>query len=112
MMDFSARAARNLILIKRVRELRKEMEQAGIDNLKLLADNGVSIVATYLNGCSPQRKKEIKRDFGEALSMGITGDMILNELARQMPEIGRIMVGKDGYRKAELAKMEAFLKER
>ncbi|MBA7698436.1 hypothetical protein ES703_107113 [subsurface metagenome] len=111
MTSFSARAAQHFFLIKAAKELRKEIEKAGLDNLKILAGTGISIVGTYLQGCSPQEKARIRRDFNAVLEMGITADMVLTELGRQIPELALIMGGKQGYKKTELQNLEQFLKE-
>ena len=110
-MTFMARSAQKFFVIKAARQFRQEIEKAGLDNLKILANAGKSIVGTYLNGSSPQEKARIKQDLSTLLRMGITPGMILSEVARQMPEVGRIMEEKEGYKKTELQKLEAFLKE-
>ena len=110
MTNFMARSARNFMMIKAAREIRKEIEKAGLDNLKILAERGISIVGTYLNGCSPQEKAIYRRDLGALLKMGVTPDMLLTEIARQMPEISPIMKDKEGYKKAEEEKLLSFLK--
>jgi len=110
MMNLTERAARKFALIKAAKGIKKEIEQAGLENLKLLAENNISIVGTYLNGCSPQRKSEVRRDFNTLLSFGITVDMVLDELARQMPELGPLIQGRDNYRQTEIQKIGQFLK--
>ena len=109
-MTFTQRAARNFLAIKAAKKIKGEIEKAGLDNLKILAENGISIVGTYLQGCSPQKKEELRRDFNSLILMGITPEMVLDEVARQMPEIASIMAGKEGYRIAELQKISEFLK--
>lgn len=109
-MSFTQRAARHLLTIKAAKEIKKEIEKAGMDNLKVLAERGVSIVGTYLQALSPKEKEEYRRNFNSLLAMGITPEMILDEVARQMPELSPIMKEKDGYRKAELKKVSQFLK--
>ena len=109
MTQFMARSARRLLLIKAAREIIKEIELAGLDNLKWAAENGISIVGPYLQGSSPQRKAELKRNLGYLLSLGVTSDMLLDEVARQMPELAPIMTGKESYRKGEIQKLERFL---
>ena len=111
MTSFMERSARHFLTIKAAREFKKEIEKAGLDNLKILADSGISIVGTYLNGCSDQEKARMKRDLNALLQMGVTTDMILSELTRQMPEVAPIMEGKEGYKKTEIQKLEAFLRE-
>ncbi len=108
MTSFMKRSARHFVVIKAVTEIRREIEKAGLDNLKLLADKGVSIVGTYLQGCSPQEKARYKRDLNALLQMGATFDMVLTELARQLPVIAPIMEAKPDYRAAELERLQAF----
>jgi len=109
-VSFTQRAARHLLTIKAAKEIKKEIEKAGMDNLKVLAERGVSIVGTYLQALSPKEKEEYQRNFNSLLAMGITPEMVLDEVARQMPELSPIMKEKDGYRKAELEKVSQFLK--
>lgn len=109
-INFSARAARHVLTIKAAKEIRKEIEQAGLDNLKILAERGISIVATYLQGLSPKAQDEYRSKFNSLISMGVTPEMVLDELANTMPEVGAIMKSKEGYKKAELQKISQFLK--
>jgi len=109
-VTFSSRVAHHFLIIKAARQFRQEIEKAGLDNLKILADAGRSIVGTYLNGCSPQERAKIKGDLSTLLQMGINAEMILAELGRQMPEIVPIMEAKEGYKKSEIQKLEQFLK--
>ena len=111
MTSFMQRSAKHFLLIKATREFKKEIEKAGLDTLKTLADSGISIVGTYLQGCSDQEKAIYKRDLNALLQMGITPDMILTELARQMPELSLIMQGREGYKKREIQNLERFLRE-
>ena len=110
MTSFMQRSAKNFLVIKAAREIREDIEQAGLENLKILADAGVSIVGTYLNGCSAQERARKKRDLSILLQMGVTPDMVLAELARQMPEIAPILEGREGYKKSEIQNLELFLK--
>ena len=110
-MSFTQRAARHLLTIKAARVIKKDIEKAGMDNLKVLAEKGVSIVGTYLQALSPKEKEEYRRNFNNLLAMGITPEMVLDELSGQMPEISPIMKGKDEYRKAELQNVREFLKQ-
>ena len=111
MTSFMARSARNFMTIKAARQFRQEIEKAGLDNLKTLADAGVSIIHTYLNGCSPQEKAKLKGEFNALRQMGITPDMVLTELARQNPELALIMLGREDYKKSEIQNLERFLTE-
>ena len=110
-MSFTERAARNFLAIKAAREIGKEIEKAGLDNLKVLAAADISIVGTYLNACSPEEKATYRRDLNLLAQMGVTADMILTEVARQIPELAPIMEGKEAYKKNEIQKLEQFLKE-
>ena len=110
-MTFMQRSAKRFLLIKAARQIKQEIEQAGIDNLKILADAGTSIIGTYFRGCSPQEKAIYKRDLNTLLQMGVTFDMLLTEVARQMPEIAPIIESRQDYKKAEIQNLEAFLKE-
>ena len=111
MTSFTERTARHFMTIKAAKEIKKEIEKAGLDNLKILAENGVSVVGTYLQGCSPKEKAELRHDFNNLISMGVSMEMVLDEVTRQMPELAPIMTGKEGYRKAEIQKINEFLKE-
>lgn len=110
-MTFKSRVAHHFLVIKAARQFRQEIEKAGLDNLKILADAGRSIVGTYLNGCSPQERAKIKGDLNTLLQLGINAEMILSELIRQMPELAPIMEAKEGYKKSEIEKLEQFLRE-
>jgi hypothetical protein len=45
------------------------------------------------------------------LRLGVTADMIFDELIKRMPVLAPIMAGKEGYKKLELEGLEKFLKE-
>jgi len=111
MTSFMQRSAKHFFVIKAAREIRQEIEKAGLDNLKTLAYAGKSIVTTYLNGCSPQEKATYKRDLNALLQMGVTADMLLDEISRQMPELAPIMEGRAGYKRSEIQNLERFVKE-
>ena len=110
MTSFTERTARHFMTIKAGKKIKGEIEKAGMDNLKILAENGVSVVGTYLKGCSPKEQAELRRDFNSLIAMGISAEMVLDEVTRQMPELAPIMAGKEGYKKAELQKISEFLK--
>lgn len=110
-MSFMQRSAKHFVLIKAARQFRQEIEKAGLDNLKILADAGKSIVHTYLNGCSPQEKAKLKGDLNALRQMGITPDMVLTELTRQNPELVPIMQGRESYKINEIQNLEQFLTE-
>ena len=109
-MTFMQRSARRFLVIKAAKEFKKEIEKAGLDNLMILVEAGKSIVGTYLQGCSPQEKAKYRRDLNDLFQMRVTPDMLLEEIARQMPELAPIMEGKEGYKKSEIQKLDAFLK--
>ncbi|MBA7715001.1 hypothetical protein ES703_124038 [subsurface metagenome] len=67
-------------------------------------------MGTYLDSCSPQEKEQIKRDLDNLLQMGVTPDMVFEELTRQMPELAPIIEKKEGYKKTEVEKLLSFLK--
>lgn len=108
--SFMRSSAKHFVVIRAVREIRQEIEKAGLDNLEILANKGVSIVGTYLNACSPQEKARYKRDINALLGMGVTADMVLTELARQLPVVAPIMEAKPDYRKTEIARLTEFAK--
>jgi len=108
MSELMKRSALHYMVIKAVRIIVKEIEKAGLDNLKILADKGVSIVGTYLEGCSPKEKEGYRRDLRTLLRMGATYDMILSEVTRQMPELAPIIKAKPEYKASEIRKLEAF----
>ncbi len=111
MTSFMQRSAKQFLKIKAARQITREIEKAGLDNLKILADAGTSIVVTFLQGCSPQEKATYRRDLNTLLRMGVTADMLLTEVARQMPVIAPIIEGRDDYKKTEIQNLERFLKE-
>lgn len=110
MTSFMEKSARNFMAIKAAKEFKKEIELAGLDNLKILVDAGKSIVGTYLDGCSPSEKKRHKQELSALVQMGVTPDMVLTELVRQMPELAPAMEGKEGYKRGEISKLERFVK--
>jgi len=111
MTQFMRKSAKHFVLIGAARRIRQEIEKSGVDNLKTLANAGISIVGTYLNGCSAEEKATYRRDLNTLLQMGITADMLLKEIARQMPQLAPEMEGRDGYKQAEIKELEVFLSE-
>jgi len=110
-MSLLESAARHFVIIKAAREIKSEIEKVGLDNLTILAEAGHDIADTYLKGCSAKGIAESKRKFNQLLQMGITVDMIMAELTRQMPEIVPIMQEREGYIKKELGKLVSVLME-
>ncbi len=109
-MTLLSLTAKKFAIKKAAREISKEVQKAGLDTLLTLGNAGVSIVGTYLQSCSPKEKAELRRDFNSLIAMGISAEMVLDEVTRQMPELAPIMAGKEGYKKAELQKISEFLK--
>ena len=109
MTGFMKRSVKYYFVIKAAKQIKKEIEKMGMDNLKTLAEDGTSIVHTYFNNCSPQERATYRRDLNALLQMGITADMVLTELANQIPDIGPIMESKQGYKKSEVQHLEQFL---
>ena len=111
MTGFTERAARNFLVIKVARVIKTEIEKAGVDNLKILAQAGHSTVGTYLEGCSPPEKTKLRQELGAMARLGVTPEMLLDEFAGQMPELVPIMEGKEEYKSGELEKIASFMKE-
>lgn len=112
MTNLLDRTTKHFLAIKAARKIREEIEKAGLDNLKILADKGISIVGTYLNGCSPEEKETYRRDGNALAKLGVTPDMVLEELAGQNKELATIMEeGRKDYKKGEISKLKAFLGE-
>ncbi|MBA7694665.1 hypothetical protein ES703_103278 [subsurface metagenome] len=111
MRNLLDRTGKHFMAIKAARKIREEIEKAGMDNLKILADKGISIIETYLNGCSPEEKETYRRDGNTLLQLGVTPDMVLEELAGQNEELATIMEGTEDYKKSEISKLKAFLGE-
>lgn len=109
-MSFSSRVAKHFILRKAAREIGKEIKKAGLDDLQRLANARISIVGTYLEGCSASEKAKHRRELSAVRSVGVTPDMILEELILQMPELADIIGGRQDYKRKELQNLEAFLK--
>jgi len=108
-MSFLESTARNFLVIKAAREIKAEIEKIGLDNLKFLADAGHDIANTYLKGCSAKGIAKSKQKFNYLLQMGVTADMIIARLIRQMPELATIMKGRKDYIKGELEKLVSLL---
>ena len=109
-MSFMEKSAKYFVLIKAARQIVQEIEKAGLENLKLLAEAGQSIVGTYLQGCSPQEKAIYRQGLNSLARMGVTAEEVLDEVTRQMPELAPIIKGKENYRKSEIAKIKSFIK--
>lgn len=111
MTSFMQRSARYWLIRKATKEIIKEIETAGIEDLKALAAAGISIIDTYLQGCSPEEKARHKQDLSVLIQLGVTPDMILEELTLQMTELAPIIKERPDYKKREIQNLERFLKE-
>ena len=108
-MSFLDRTAKHFLTIKAARQIGEEIEKAGIDNLKALADAGKSIIGIYLKGCTPEEKKRIRQDGHTLLKLGVTLEMVLEELVGQNEKLANIMGKREDYKKRELKNLEQFL---
>ena len=110
-MSLLQSTARHFLAAQTAREIKKEIEKIGVDNLKILADAGKDIADTYLKGCSAKGIAQSRQKFNQLLQMGVTVDMIMDKLTRQMPELATIMGGREDYIKGELEKLVSLLME-
>jgi len=110
MRDILRSTARYFVLIRAVTDIKNKTKEIGIDNIKTLVEAGRSITEIYLEGISPDKKAQKRREANALLEMGITPEEIWEELIRQMPELAPIIKGKDDYIKSEMKKIEAFVK--
>jgi len=108
-MTLLSLTAKKFAIKTAARRIGNEVLKAGLDNLLTLGNAGVSIVATYLNGCSPQEQAQHRADINALLRMGITFEEVLDEVARQIPQLFPI-IQKQEYRQKELQKITEFLK--
>ena len=111
MTTFSQKVERKFLVKTAAKEIKKEIEQAGLDKLKELAELDISIVEIYLKSRSTQQEAKLRWQLNVLLQMGVTPDMLLEEVARQMPELAPIIQGRDDYKKSEIQNLERFLKE-
>lgn len=107
MTNFLKSSVQHFLAIKAAREVRAEIEKAGLDTLKTLCENNISIVGTYLNALPVKKKEQWRQEF---IRLGLIPEMVLNEVIGQIPELASIIEKRPYYRKAELQKVEEFLK--
>jgi len=100
--------AKKFAIKQAAREISKEIQKAGLDTLLKLGNAGVSIVSTYLNGCSPQKQAIHRNDIKNLLKMGITFEEVLDEVAKQIPQLAPIIQNQE-YKRQELQKVTEFL---
>ncbi len=110
-MTFMERSVKHYLAIKAARQIREEIEKAGLDDLKAVADAGKSIIGIYLKSCSPEEKKRLKQDGNTLARMGVTPEMVLAELAGQNEELSSIMEKRKDYKRSEISNLKAFLEE-
>jgi len=103
-------AARYFVLIRAATDIVNKAKQIGVNDIKTLVDAGRSITEVYLESCPPDKKVEKRREASTLLEMGITPEELWKEVLRRMPELEAIIKGKDDYIKAEMKKIEAFVK--
>lgn len=103
--------ARRITVKQLARRIKNRLVKENLNpqHLKALADSGRSIVAIYWSNCSLEEKARLRRSLKNLLRMGITPDIILNEVGRQMPELAPIIFS-EAFRKAELQRLDEFLK--
>jgi len=111
MTSLKERIARQFMITKAARMIKEELDVIGIDILKKLANNGQSIIEEYLSVCSPEERKAGQLSLKALLQMGVTIDMILDEVTRIIPELKPIIEGKPDYKKAEIQNLEKFLRD-
>lgn len=111
MTNFMQRSTQLFLIKKAVRQIISEIEKAGIEDLKTLVEAGKSIVGTYLQDCSSSEKSAYRRDLRVLIQVGVTPDMLLTEIARQMPDLAPIMKAKQNYKQNEIRALDEFLKQ-
>ena len=111
MTTFSQKVERKFLVKTAAKEIKKEIEQAGLDKLKELAGLNISIVQTYLKSRSTQQKAKLRWELNALMQMGVTLDMLLEEIVRQLPVLAPIMKEKQDYKQNEIQNLEVFLKE-
>lgn len=102
--------ARYFVLIRAATDIVNKAKELGMDNIKTLVDAGRSITEIYLSDCPPEKKVEKRRQANDLFEMGITPEELWQEVIRRLPELGSIIEGKDHYVKAEMGKIEKFVK--
>jgi len=102
--------ARLFVLIRAATDIVNKAKQIGMVKIKTEVDAGRSITEVYLDSCSPDKKVEKRREASTLLEMGITPEELWKEVLRRLPELEAIIKGKDEYIRAEMKKIEAFVK--
>ncbi len=102
--------AKYFLLIKAAADIKNKAKEIGMDDIRTLVEAGRSITEIYLNGCSEEKKVQKRREATALFQMGVTPEMLWEEVIRQLPELGPILEGKDDYLKSEFKKIEAFVK--
>lgn len=111
-MSILQSTARHFLASQAAREIKKELEKIDKDRwVQILTGDEKDIVATYLKGCSAKGIAESKQKLNHLLQMGVTVDLILEKLIRQMPELLTIIEGREDYLKGVLKKLISVLME-
>jgi len=109
-MGLLQRTAMYFMLIKAATEIKQKAESIGLDKVKSMVENGESIVDMYLSESSEAKKVKRRQDANLLVQAGITPEMLWEEVVKQLPELGAIIEGKDGYVQSEIKRIEAFVK--
>ncbi len=108
-MSLLGSAAKYFAMIKAARDIANMAKKIGIGDLRKLVDGGRSITDVYLESCSPTKKAKLKQDAHTLFEMGITPEMLWDEVTGQMPDLASIIEGKDAYVKTEMQRIKEFL---
>ena len=110
MMDILRSTARYFVLIRAVTDIKNKAKEIGIDNIKTLVEAGRSITEIYISSIPEATKVQKRREANALVEMGITPEELWKEVLRRLPELEPIIKGKDDYIRAEMKKIEAFVK--
>ena len=102
--------ARYFVLITAAKDIVNKAKEIGIDDIKTLVEAGRSITEIYIDSISPDKKVAKRQQAKALIEMGITPEEVWEEVTRRMPELEPIIKGKDDYMRAEMKKIEEFLK--
>lgn len=102
--------AKYFLLIKAAADIKNKAREIGMDDIRTLVEAGRSITEIYLEGISAEKKVQKRREATALLQMGVTPEMLWEEVLRQLPELRPIIEGKDEYIKGEMRVIEQFVK--
>lgn len=109
-MGLLQRTAMYFMLIKAAAEIKQKAESIGLDKVKGMVENGESIVEMYLGESSEVKKAKRRQDANLLIQAGITPEMLWDEVVKQLPELGTMIQGKDGYVQSEIKRIETFVR--